>query len=191
MNRVLFVNNNSNLRIIHEKFVETIRKDVTGGFGKCMKLNKKRDRVFVIQDTFVLSVVDLTSESYKIESSIEVKDQIDNLTDWAIDDKHMQAYFLINTGSIVICDLKSKRQSSFKIDEKWFIYLVKEERHFNAMALNFNKRLLAVTGVTMNENKKTNNLLVYKVEQDDKETARMTQVAQVASLNSWDGSSSG
>ena len=188
MNRVIFVNNNSNLRLIQEKFVETIRKDVTGGFGKCLKLNKRRDRLFVIQDTFVLTVIDLTSDSFEVENTFEVKEQIDTLSDWAIDDKNMLAYFLNNQGSLLICDLKNKSQSTFKIDEKWFIYLVKEERHFNAMALNFNNKLLAVSGVTMHKNKKTNNILLYKVEQDAKDTVKLTQITQIASLNMWDGS---
>lgn len=189
MNRVIFVNNNSNLRVLNDKYVETIRKDVTGGFGKCLKLNKKRDKLFVIQDIFALTVIDLTTDPFNIECTFQVKEEIDHLSDWAIDDKAMIVYFLNNQGSIIICDLKNKSQSIFKIDEKWFMYLVKEERFFNAMALNFNKKLLAVTGVTMFKNKKTNNILVYRIENDYKGNVKLTQISQEASLNNWEGSS--
>lgn len=187
MGRVLFVNNNSNLRIIEGKFVETLRKDVTGGFGKCLKLNKHRDRLLVIQDSFAITSIDLTSSTFQSDQMIEVKEQMDSLSDWAIDEKGSIVYFLIKEGSILICDLKNKTQTPFKIDEKWFIYLVKEDRHFNSMAINYNKKLLAVSGVTMYKDKKTNNILLYRIDYE-KDSIRLTQITQAASLNMWDGS---
>lgn len=187
MNRVLFVNNNSNLRIFEEKFVATIRKDVTGGFGKCLKLNKHRDRLIVIQETFTIAVIDLTNDSFLIEHSCDIKEQIDVLSDWALDDRSLTAYFLTNQGSIIICDVKTKSQWVFKIDEKWFIYLVKEERRFNSMAINHSRKLLAVSGVTMHKDKKTNNILVYRIDHE-KDGPKLTQISQAASLNMWDGS---
>ena len=189
MNRILYVNHNSNLRIIDQELIQTIRKDVTGGFGKCLKLNPKKDKVIVINDALLLSVIDLTSETFEVESTFEVKGHIDGLADWVVDDKHTIAYFLTDKGDIFLCDLKTHKQIDYNIVMKGLISTIKAERHFTSLAINYNKKLLAVSAITSNLTKKTNNILLYKIEPDPKGSIRLTPLTAVASSNEWDGSS--
>lgn len=188
MHRVIFADQNANLKMVYGHFVETIGKDITGGFGKCIKLNDNHDKIYILKDNFDLNIIDLTVDRCKNVTVMKIKADIEQITDWAIDDRKATAYFLMMQGSIIICDLKTKEKQTYKIDEKSFLSLVKEERNFTAITINFDSKLLAVSGITISSGKKTNNLLVYNIERDPKGLVKLTLASQVAYENQWEGS---
>lgn len=187
MNRVLFADQNQNVRIAEGRFVEIIVNKITGAFGKCIKINANRDTMYTIREDFVLIVTDLTKEKFPPKEAIEFKEKIDLLSDWCIDYKSKMYFFLFSTGAIVVYISKSKQQLNFRVEEKWFLLLAKEDRNFTAMTLSFNMKLLAISGVVAYKGKKTNNLFLYSIDPDKKTEIRLTLLSQIATENTWDG----
>lgn len=189
MHRIIFADQNANLRIVHGHFVQTIDKNITGGFGKCIKLNDSHDKIYILKDNFEVTILDLTLDNYRSLETMQVKGEIDQITDWAIDDPSTTVYFLMKQGSVIICHLKTKQMQTYKIDEKWFISLGREERNFTAITINHDSKYLAVSGITSCSGKKTNNLLVYNLEREhSKGEVRLHLASQVAYENHWEGS---
>lgn len=187
MQRVLFADQNQNVRIAEGRFVEIIVNKITGGFGKCIKMNTNRDAIYTLREDFTLIVTDLTKEKFPPKEAIEFKEKIDLLTDWCIDSKAGMYYFLMSTGAILVYLSKSKQQLNFRVEEKWFLLLAKEDRNFTAMSLSYNHKLLAISGVVAYKGKKTNNLFLYSIDPDKKTEIKLTLIAQVATENTWDG----
>lgn len=187
MQRVLFADQNQNVRIAEGRFVEIIVSKITGGFGKCIKMNANRDVIYTLREDFTLIVTDLTKEKFPPKEAVEFKEKIDLLTDWCIDHKTGIYYFLMSTGAIVVYISKSKQHLNFRVEEKWFLLLAKEDRNFTAMSLSYNHKLLAISGVVAYKGKKTNNIFLYSIEPDKKTEIKLALISQVATENTWDG----
>jgi hypothetical protein len=132
MNRILFADQNQNVRIAEGRFVEIVTNKITGAFGKCMKINGNRDAMYTIREDFVLIVTDLTKEKFPPKEAVEFKEKIDLLSDWCIDYKAGLYYLLLKNGAIIVYISKLKQQLNFRVEEKWFLLLAKEDRNFTA-----------------------------------------------------------
>lgn len=187
MRRLVFADQNQNVKILQDRFIEVIQSNIVGGFGKCLKLNPSKDLVYCVRENFSVAVIDLTSSKYNVKEVMEVQEDIELLADWTIDHKSGLIYFLMNTGLIVGIDTLKKSKFVVKIEEKIFSTLSKEDKLFTAISLNPSGRFLSVSGVVKLKDKKTNSILLYKVENDSKGELRLSVVSQVSTENSWEG----
>jgi hypothetical protein len=186
--RVLFADQNGNVRVCQDNFVEVINSQIIGSFGKCIKLTPSLDHMFVVKEGFQLVEIDLTSPQFKAKETHSVGEDHNLLADWSIDFKRSIGYFLLNNGIIVIYDIKDKKKSLFKVEEKWGLGLSKGERNFTALCLNHSMKLLAVSAIVSHKEKKSNNIYVYKPEVDGKREIKLSLLSQTAVENSWEGS---
>lgn len=163
-----------------------IVSNIVGSFGKCLKISPNKDKLYVVRENFAVNILDLTLPQVAVKDSFEVKENIDLFSDWCVDHKTLQFYFLMNNGAIVMVDHKVRTRYAFRVEEKWFITLSKEDRNFTAMNISPSGKLLAISGVVTYKDKKTNNIFLYKVE-SDKGEPKLNLHAQVATENTWEG----
>jgi hypothetical protein len=181
--RVLFADQNGNVRVCQDNFVEVINSQIIGSFGKCIRLTPSLDHMFVVKEGFQLVEMDLTSPQFKVKETHAVGEDHNLLADWCIDFKRSIGFFLLNSGSIVIYDIKD--------EEKWGLGLSRDERNFTAMCLNHSSKLLGVAAIVNHKEKKSNCIYVYKPEVDSKREVRLALLAQTSVENSWEGSRPG
>ena len=189
--RVLFADQNGNVRVCQDNFVEVINSQIIGSFGKCIRLTPSLDHMYVVKEGFHLVEIDLTSPQFKVKETHAVGEDHNLLADWSIDFKRSIGFFLLNTGTIVIYDIREKKKSFFKVEEKWGLGLSKDGRNFTAMCLNHSSKLLGVAAIVNHKDKKSNSIYVYKPEVDAKREVRLALLAQTSVENVWEGSSSG
>lgn len=190
MNRLIIADQKGKIRIFQENIMEEIMLNIVGGFGKCFKLNTDRDKLYAIKENFELVVVDLSKEKFDAMEPIELSsdyNEVNMLSDWAIDFKNMIIYLLMNTGTISVFDYHANKKVSYRVEEKWFITLAKEDRNFTAMALSHNLQYLAISGVVTYKDKKSNSLFLYAIDRESKKDIKLTLASQISTENTWEG----
>lgn len=188
MHRLVYADQNGRIRMIQGGFVDTILSGITGGFGKCFKINPAKDTLCVVTEHFEVAQINLKANNFAIESRLQIPGNMAHLSDWTMDYQHTLVYLLMNNGLIIIGNMKSKALYRIDIDHKYFIKLSSEEKNFTTVEVNFDNSLLAISGVSDFKTHKANILLMYKVQIDSKNEASLTYLTETTHENSWEGS---